>query len=208
MRKLRKAAGLFITFEGPDGAGKSTHSRRLAAWLRAQGRRVLLTREPGGTPLGNRIRSILLHSKPGSMETVTELMLYEASRSLLVQQVLRPALKAGKVVILDRFQDSTWVYQGWAGGLNLQWVEEVGRAATGGLTPRLTLLLDLPARRGLTRVRRPNRMEKKPVAFHEKVRAGFLRLARRQPKRFRVIPADRPIAEVQQRIRREVAHVL
>ena len=200
--------GVFITFEGPDGAGKSTHARRLAAWLKGRGRRVLLTREPGGTPLGDRIRALLLHSKPGSMDAVTELMLYEASRSLLVRQVLRPALRQGKVVILDRFQDSTWVYQGWAGGMDLKLVEKIGQAAAGGLAPRLTLLLDLPARKGLARVRRPNRMEKKPAAFHEKVRRGFLVLARRQPRRFWVIRADRPLAEVQRAVREVVSRVL
>lgn len=200
--------GVFITFEGPDGAGKSTHARRLAAWLKGRGRRVLLTREPGGTPLGNRIRALLLHSKPGSMDAATELLLYEASRSLIVSQVIRPALRQGKVVILDRFQDSTWVYQGWAGGMDLKLVEQIGQAATGGLTPQLTVLLDFPARKGLARVRRPNRMEKKPAAFHEKVRRGFLALARRQPRRFRVIRADRPLAEVQQAVRKAVSGVL
>ncbi|MBI3323485.1 MAG: dTMP kinase [Candidatus Omnitrophica bacterium] len=204
----RSTRPLFITFEGPDGAGKSTHARRLAAWLRARGRRVLLTREPGGTPLGDRIRGILLHSRPGSMGAVTELMLYEASRSLLVRQVIRPALKQGKIVILDRFQDSTWVYQGWAGGMDLKLVERIGQAATGGLQPRLTILLDVPAREGLARVRRPNRMEKKPAAFHEKVRSGFLHLARRQPRRFRVIRANRPTREVQEAVRRAVSRVL
>lgn len=200
--------GLFITFEGPEGAGKSTHSRLLATWLRRRGRRVLLTREPGGTDIGARIRKILLHSKSGSMDAVTELMLYEASRSLLVERVIRPALRRGTIVILDRFQDSTWVYQGWAGGMDLDLVEKAGQAATGGLTPRLTILLDLPAQDGLARVRRPNRMEKKPLAFHRKVRSGFLALARRHPRRFRVIRAGRPIEKVQMRIREEVARVL
>lgn len=200
--------GLFITFEGPEGAGKSTQSRRLAAWLKRKGRSVLLTREPGGTAIGRRLRSILLYSKPGSMDAATELMLYEASRSLIVAQVILPALKKGKVVILDRFQDSTWVYQGWAGGMPLKLVEEMGRAATGGLEPRLTLLLDIPVKQGLARVRHPNRMEKKPIAFHNKVRAGFRALARRRPRRIRVVRADRPLEEVQERIRREVARVL
>ncbi|MBI3322134.1 MAG: dTMP kinase, partial [Candidatus Omnitrophica bacterium] len=177
-RETKDVKGLFITFEGPDGAGKSTHSRRLAAWLRRRGKRVLLTREPGGTPIGTQIRRILLHSKPGSMDARTELLLYEASRSLIVSQVIRPALKAGRVVILDRFQDSTWVYQGWAGGMDLKLVEQLGEAATGGLEPRRTILLDLPARKGLARVRRPNRMEKKPAAFHENVSGWCGRTAR------------------------------
>ena len=200
--------GLFITFEGPDGAGKSTHSRRLAAWLRRQGLRVLLTREPGGTAMGLRLRKILLHSESDSMNPLVEFLLYETSRAILVSQVIRPALRAGKVVVLDRFQDSTWVYQGWAGGIDLKLVEGLGRAATGGLKPDRTILLDLPARRGLARVRRPNRMETKPLSFHERVRRGFLVLARREKKRFRVISANQPIAKVQQAIRKGVSDLL
>ena len=108
--------GLFITFEGPDGSGKSTHAKLLAGWLRRRGRRVLLTREPGGTAIGSKLRRILLRD---AMDAAVELLLYEASRAVLVSEVIRPALKAGKIVILDRFQDSTWVYQGWAGGMDL-----------------------------------------------------------------------------------------
>ena len=197
--------GRFITFEGPEGSGKSTHAKLLAGWLQRRGRRVLLTREPGGTALGRKLRRILLRDH---MDAAAELLLYEASRAVLVREVIRPALKAGKIVILDRFYDSTWVYQGWAGGMDLQLVEQLNRAATGGLRPDRTLVLDLPARKGLARVRRPNRFEAKPVAFHEKVRRGYLSLARRQKRRMRVIRADRPVNEVQQEIRKAVNHLL
>ena len=197
--------GLFITFEGPDGSGKSTHAKLLAGWLRRRGRRVLLTREPGGTAIGMKLRRILLRD---AMDAAVELLLYEASRAVLVSEVIRPALKAGKIVILDRFQDSTWVYQGWAGGMDRPLVERLGEIATGGLRPHRTILLDIPARQGLTRVRRPNRMEAKPIAFHEKVRSGYLFLAKWDKKRIRVVRADRPMKLVQQAVREAVADVL
>ena len=200
--------GIFVTLEGPDGAGKSTHARLLAGWLRRQGRRVLLTREPGGTALGMKLRRLLLDSKPGSIDPLVELFLYEASRAVLVREVIRPALKKGRVVLLDRFQDSTWVYQGWAGGMNLKLVETLGRTATGGLQPDRTILLDVPTRRGLARVKRPNRMEAKPVLFHEKVRLGYHALARREKRRIRVVRINRPIAQVQAEIRKALADVL
>ena len=197
--------GVFITFEGPEGAGKSTHAKLLAAWLKRRGRRVLLTREPGGTAIGMKLRRILLDSRPGSMDAAVELLLYEAARRVLVDSVIRPALKAGKVVILDRFQDSTWVYQGFAGGMDRKLVEQLGKVATGGLEPDRTVLLDIPARKGLARVRRPNRMEAKLLSFHEKVRRGYLSLAKRDRRRIRFVRADRPLAQVQESVREAVA---
>lgn len=204
-----KREGVFITLEGTEGTGKSTQSRRLAAWLRRQGRRVVLTREPGGTPFGNRVRRMLLRRMANRhLDPFVELCLIEASRAVLVQEVIRPALQEGAVVVVDRFQDSTWVYQGFAGGLDRKLVESAGRAAAGGLVPDLTLLLDLPVRTGLKRVRRPNRMESKPLVFHERVRAGYRVLARRYPRRIRVIRADRPAGEVQEAVREAVGRLL
>ena len=200
--------GIFITFEGPEGSGKSTHSKMLAAWLRSKGHRVLHTREPGGTVIGGKLRRILLDSKPGSMDAAVELLLYEASRAVLVAEVIRPALKAGKIVILDRFQDSTWVYQGFAGGMGRQLVEQLGKIATGNLQPHRTILLDIPVRQGLARVQRPNRMEAKPVLFHEKVRRGYLYLAKKEKKRIRLIRADRPILVVEQEVRAAMKNVI
>lgn len=208
MKGARSTRPLFITLEGPEGAGKSTQGRQLAGWLRRQGRSVLYTREPGGTRLGLRLRRILLEEKGKEISPFVELCLYEASRAILVSEVIRPALASGKIVIIDRFQDSTWVYQGWAGRLEPALVERLGKLATGGLAPDLTLLLDLPVRQGLARVRRPNRFEAKPLKFHEKVRQGYRTLARRQPGRIRVISAERPAAEVQRKIREEVRRVL
>ncbi len=199
--------GIFITFEGPEGSGKSTHSRRLSAFLRRKGHRVVFTREPGGTALGIQLRRILLDHRSGKMDPWVELCLYEACRAALVAQVIRPALESGAVVIVDRFQDSTWVYQGWAGGIDLKLVEQIGKVATGGLTPDLTILLDLPVSQGLARVRHPNRMESKPLSFHRKVRQGYLTLARREPRRFRVIQANRPLQEVEEAIRKKVQHL-
>ncbi len=166
------------------------------------------TREPGGTVIGGKLRRILLDSKPGSMDAAVELLLYEASRAVLVSEVIRPALKAGKVVILDRFQDSTWVYQGFAGGMDRKLVKQLGKISTRGLQPDRTILLDIPVRQGLSRVRRPNRMEAKPVSFHEKVRRGYLHLAKTNKKRIRLIRADRPMAEVQEAVRKAVRNVL
>ncbi len=149
-----------------------------------------------------------MECRSGPIEPIVELCLYEASRAVLVSQVIHPALAAGKVVIVDRFQDSTWVYQGFAGKVDLGLVETMGRLATGGLKPQLTILLDLPAAQGLSRVQRPNRMERKPISFHRKVRQGYRVLARREPRRFRVIRADRPMEEVQQKIRKVIQSVL
>ncbi len=200
--------GLFITLEGPEGAGKSTQGKFLSRWLKGRGVKVLFTREPGGTKTGQRLRGILLDHRSLDMSPFVELCLYEASRAVLVKRVIRPALKEGKVVIVDRFQDSTWVYQGFAGGMETGLIEAMGRLAMDGLKPDLTLLLDLPVRKGLARVTKPNRMEAKPVSFHEKVRAGYLKLAKKEKKRFRVIRADRPIGKVQQEIREAVKDVL
>ena len=200
--------GLFITFEGPEGAGKSTHAEALGRWLRGRGIPVLVTREPGGTPIGQRIRRLLLDRRSGAIDPLVELWLYEAARSALVVEVIWPALKAGKICIVDRFQDSTWVYQGWAGEVPLAVAQAAGKMATGGLRPDVTILLDLPVEKGLRRVRRPNRMEEKSLLFHKKVRAGYLVLARRERRRFHVIRADAPIEEVREKIRQVIGNVL
>lgn len=200
--------GKLITLEGPEGAGKSTHARLLVGWLKRQGCRVLQTREPGGTAVGQRLRNLLLDSKKAGLDPFVELCLYEASRAVLVSQVIRPALKAGKVVVLDRFYDSTWVYQGWAGRMDLRLVERLSRAATAGIQPDCTILLDLPVRQGLSRVRRPNRFEAKPLEFHQRVRQGYRALARRQRRRFQRVRADRPVGKVQEEIRRIVFHAI
>jgi dTMP kinase len=171
--------GRFLVFDGPDGGGKSTQITRLATWLRAQGHQVVLCRDPGGTPLGERLRGLLLDRDTVPISLRSEMLLYMASRAQLVDQIIAPALKAGKLVVSDRFTWANIVYQGIAGGLGIAEVARVGRIATGGLHADLTLILDLPletaqARTGGAR----DRMEERGLDFHRKVREGFLSLAR------------------------------
>jgi dTMP kinase len=196
MRKL-------ITFEGIDGCGKSTQMRLLDQYLTERGLAVVSTREPGGTDLGRKIRSALLDGGKGSVEPMTELLLYAADRAQHVRQVIMPALAEGKVVLSDRFYDATTVYQGYARGFDLKLVNQLNDLATGGLKPDLTLLFDLDAETGLERTHRrgdeaglaaqPDRLDQEPVEFHERVRKAYLEIAAREPQRFRVIPAAGPI---------------
>lgn len=190
---MKRKAGLFITFEGGEGTGKTTQIARLAKALEAAGRRVVVTREPGGSQIANRIRSLLLDPKMKGLVPLAELFLYEASRAQHVQDVIKPALKEGKVVICDRFADSSVVYQGAARGLAAPLVSQLNEIATGGLQPHLTYLLDLDPRIGLARVGSRgvlDRMEKEALSFHKAVRAGYLKLAKANPKRFRVISSS------------------
>jgi len=180
--------GLFITFEGSEGCGKSTQSRRLTERLRDEGGEVLTTREPGGTTLGEAIRHLLQHAKEGEQMTAeAELLLFAASRAELVRRVIEPALAAGTHVVSDRFIDSTTVYQGVARGLGVEAVDRVSAFATGGRQPDLTFLIDLPVEIGFERVRgrgqRKDRFESLPHSFFERVRAGYRELADREPGR-------------------------
>ena len=184
-------AGLFITLEGPEGAGKTTQLARLEARLRGTGRRVTVTREPGGTPLGLRVREVVLDPAL-DMEPLSEFLLYSASRAQLVHDVLRPALERGDVVLCDRYFDSSLAYQGAGRGLPLPLLRGLTREVTGGLTPDLTLLLDLDPAVGLQRAAlrgQPDRLEKADLAFHQRVRAGFLELAQAEAERFAVVDA-------------------
>jgi dTMP kinase len=189
----RSRRGLFLTFEGGEGTGKTTQIARLAKAFEAAGRRVVVTREPGGSQIANRIRSLLLDPKMKGLVSLAELFLYEASRAQHVEDVIRPSLKAGKVVICDRFADSSIVYQGAARGLDARLVRRLNSIATGDLRPDLTFLLDLDPRIGLARVGARgvlDRMEKEALAFHRAVRAGYLALAKADRKRFRVIDSS------------------
>jgi len=187
--------GKFITFEGPEGGGKSTQLRRLAAALEQAGRRIVCTREPGGTPAGEAIRDILQHDKAGGpICPAAEALLFAASRAQLVRQVIRPALARGDWVLCDRFADSTTAYQGYGRGLPLAQVLAINAFALDGTLPDLTILLDLPVGDGLARLARraggaKDRIEREALAFHERVRNGYLELARRWPERFRVVSA-------------------
>ncbi len=192
-RRGKAKAGLFVTFEGGEGAGKTTQIARLARAFEAQGRRVIVTREPGGSHIANRIRSLILDPKMKGIVPLAELFLYEASRAQHVRDVVKPALAAGHVVICDRYVDSSVVYQGAGRGLEAPRVKRLNDLATGGLYPQLTLLLDLDPRIGLARVGTRgilDRMEKEALSFHQAVRAGFLALAKKERRRFRVIDAS------------------
>ncbi|NLJ99838.1 MAG: dTMP kinase [Clostridia bacterium] len=195
---MEKKRGKFITLEGPEGSGKSTQGEILFHWLQGKGFDTVLTREPGGTCLGNYIRDILLNQDL-AMDSRAEIMLYGADRAQHVEEIIRPALKTGKIVICDRFTDSSISYQGYARGLDIQLIREINSIAAGGLTPDLTILYDLPVKVGLERKSSFDRMEKEGLAFHEDVRKGYLDIARRDTSgRIRVIDALEPIEEVSQ----------
>jgi dTMP kinase len=204
-----KQRGRFITFEGMDGCGKTTQLRLFAQFLREQGREVVETVEPGGTAIGQQIRRILLAPSSVEIHARTELLLYFASRAQNVEQVIRPALAAGKVVLCDRFTDSTLVYQGCGRGLDTQIVRDLDRIACQGLKPDATVLIDIDLETSLHRARRRNervgpaesRIDEEGAAFHERVRKGYLALAEAEPERIAVIDGRAGVQEVAQRIR-------
>ena len=192
----------FITLEGPDGAGKSTQGRELAQRLRDLGAEVVLTREPGGTPIGEQIRDLLLHG--GARDPLTDGLLFNAARRQLVRDVIEPALARGAFVICDRYTDSTLAYQGYGAGVSLDQLRRLADVATDGLRPTRTLLFDVLPAVGLTRraegshadVTRFESATEHDLAFHERVRAGYLELAGSEPERWRIIDAARPEEEV------------
>lgn len=186
--------GLFITFEGPEGAGKSTQVTLLAEWLQARGLEVYTTYEPGGTPLGREIRRLLLSQ---DMSAETEYLLYSADRAEHVRKVVLPALEQGKIVISDRHLDSSLAYQGYGRGLPLDWLRQVAAGAVGSLRPHRTILLDLPPEAGLARLEQHDRLEQEHLEFHQRVRGGYLQLARGEPARYLVVDATQSQQAVQ-----------
>lgn len=199
--------GLFITLEGPEGAGKSTNREYLAERLRAQGLDVLMTREPGGTPLAERIRELLLAPSDEPMHSDTELLLVFAARAQHIAQVIRPALERGAVVLCDRFTDATYAYQGGGRGLSLTRIEQLETFVQGALRPDMTLIFDLPVEIGLSRAAargRLDRFEQEGLAFFEAVRSAYLDRARKAPERYRIVNAARPLSAVQQ----DLQHIL
>lgn len=188
---------LFITFEGGEGCGKSTQARLLLKKLEQQGIPTLLTREPGGTALGNKIRILLKRKQGSSISSQAELFLFAASRVQLVAELVRPALQEGKVVICDRFTYSTIVYQGHGRGLDLATVGMVNTMATGNLKPDLTILLDMPSEQGLERRRSSrDRFELEDLSFHDRVREGYLKMAAAEPDRWLLIDASLAKAKI------------
>ena len=186
--------GLFITFEGTDGAGKTTQIGRLTADLRQAGYEVCLTREPGGTPISEQIREMLLNPDHSEMAATTELLLYAASRAQHVSEVIKPALEAGQIVISSRFADATVVYQGYGRGLDLETINRLNRIATDGVTPDVTIVLDLPVEVGLQRVQNSrgglDRLEREKIEFHRRLREGYQTIARQEPQRLKIIDAQ------------------
>jgi dTMP kinase len=196
--------GLFITVEGIDGAGKTTHVRWLRDFFERRGRTVVTTREPGGTSLGEALRALLLDSDH-PIDPETEALLMFAARREHLARVVMPALGKGDVVISDRFTDATFAYQGWGRGVDIEKLEALERVVQGELQPDLTLLFDVPpdvARERASKTRAPDRFERERAEFFERVRAGYLERARLQPKRFRIVDATRSVAEVDRELER------
>ncbi|MBN1106071.1 MAG: dTMP kinase [Deltaproteobacteria bacterium] len=209
--------GLFITFEGIEGCGKTTQIRRLAKRLGRRGVPVLTTKEPGGTAIGQGIRRMLLDARNRHLSPVAEWMLYAADRAQHVEEVIRPALRQGKWVLCDRFMDATEVYQGWARGQDTEMIRIINEILTGGIRPRRTFLLDLPVETGLRRALKRNlspaqrgqdRFEREHLSFHRKVRKAYLQLARREPERFIVIEASGTQGEIEAAICRHIEALL
>jgi dTMP kinase len=206
--------GRFITLEGIEGAGKSTVAHHVVEWLRARGRKVHLTREPGGTPLAERVRAIVLERGGESLSAATETLLMFAARGIHVENLIRPALSRGEWVVCDRFTDATRAYQGEGRGVARAWIEGLARHVHPQLHPDCTLLLDLPVASGLARSKRRNgdapadRFEVEPAEFFERVRASYLELARAEPQRIRVIDAARALPQVKEQIEKVLQSLL
>lgn len=207
---------MFITFEGPEGSGKTTQLVLLAEWLTAAGRDVLATREPGGTAIGDRVRAILLDPACGEMQAEAEVLLFSAARAQHVGQVIRPHLARGGVVLCDRYADSTLAYQGYGRGLDLATLHVITAFATGGLRPDLVVYLDIDAEAGLRRKQlhahadasQWNRMEQEALAYHQRVRAGYLQLAAAEPGRWLLVDASQAVDAVQAAVRARAVGLL
>jgi len=201
MANKKLTRGILITFEGPEGSGKSTQIRLLCKYLRRRHLKVLHLREPGGTVIGEKIRNILLDPKNKNMDSLCEMLLYQAARAQLVREKVLSALKKERIVVLDRFLDATISYQGYGAGLDMKIVKQIGRLVTLGIQPDLTILLDISAKEGLRRAGCRDRIERKSLQFHRRVRRGYLKLAGQNPRRIKIVPLAREINQTQAAIR-------
>lgn len=193
--------GKFITFEGSEGCGKSTQSRMLFDYFRAKGKKVVYLREPGGVKVSEKIREILLNSK-NIISPIAETLLYMAARAQVVEEIIKPALCAGKTIICDRFLDSTIAYQGYGLGINIKLIKSIGNFTTQGIKPDLTIFLDLPVKDGLKyRHSCKDRIEQRSIGYHEKVRKGYLALAKCEPARIKVVKVQQDKLKTQEKIR-------
>lgn len=201
--------GKFITFEGSEGSGKSTQIELVCRYLKRKGRKVLFLREPGATRISEQIRRILLDVGSAGMSNECETLLYMAARAQLVREKIVPALRKGMAVLCDRFLDSTIAYQGYGNGVDIAWIKQLGRFATGGVTPDLTLFFDIDAKKGLGRISRPkDRIERRSVLYHNRVRAGYRALARQEPKRIKLVKVNGSKDEIHRIVRQYVDNLL
>lgn len=201
--------GLLITFEGPEGGGKSTQIKLLELFFKKQGKKPVILREPGGTGISEKIRQLLLDPDNGKMGQSTELLLYLAARAQLVHELIGKAIPAGKIVICDRYEDSTLAYQGYGRGFDVRAIQKISEQfVRKNLLPDLTIVLDIDPVKGMKRGGRHDRMEKQSLEFHQKVRKGFLSLAKKNPKRYLVLDATLSKETIAEAIQKRVKHVL
>lgn len=201
--------GLFITFEGSEGSGKSTQIELIRQYLVKKKKKVLLLREPGGTKISEAIREILLDVGSAGMSNESETLLYMAARAQLVREKIIPALKEGTVVLCDRFLDSTIAYQGYGNGVDIAWIHQLGQFATTGVSPDLTFFFDIDAKEGLGRINRSkDRIEQRSIMYHNRVRRGYQTLAAQQPTRIKLIKVDGSKEEIHQIVRKYVDSLL
>ena len=207
---MTKFRGTFITFEGSEGSGKSTQIALLEKYLHKRGFSVLFLREPGGVKVSEQIRKILLDPQNRMMGKECETLLYMAARAQLVSEQIEPALRAGKIILCDRFLDSTVVYQGYGCGVDIAWIKKLGEFATKGIVPDLTISFDIAVKRGLARIKnRPkDRIEQRQLSYHDRVRRGYLNLARKEPSRIKLISANQSKEEIQILVQKHVNQLL
>ena len=197
--------GKFITFEGSEGCGKSTQSKLLYEYLRSNGFNAVVLREPGGVKISEKIRALLLDVKNESISNVCEMLLYMAARAQVVEKLIKPELSKGKIVICDRFLDSTIAYQGFGLGLDIKAIKFIGNVATLGIKPDLTIFLDLPVEKGLHHRRNSlDRIEKRDLSYHKRVKSGYLKLVKAEPVRIKIVKVEKDLNLTQSKIRKLV----